>query len=56
MRWVTKIVFAPDRADAAAASQPACPPPTTQTSQESFEEYNLDRVGVHLADFKKPDV
>src|SRR5262245_62011019 len=31
-RWVRRSVFAPARADAAAASQPACPPPITTTS------------------------
>src|SRR5689334_1845056 len=32
-RWVTSAVFAPMRAAAAAASQPACPPPMTMTSK-----------------------
>ena len=31
--WVTRTVFAPDRAAAALASEPACPPPMTQTSK-----------------------
>src|SRR5215510_1590317 len=31
-RWVMRTVFAPIRAAAAAASQPACPPPITATS------------------------
>src|SRR5262245_6553720 len=31
-RWVMRTVFAPIRAAAAAASQPACPPPITETS------------------------
>src|SRR5882757_6250017 len=34
-RWVTSAVLAPRRADAAAASQPAWPPPITMTSNES---------------------
>jgi hypothetical protein len=33
-RWVTKAVFAPIRAAALAASQPAWPPPITMTSKE----------------------
>ncbi len=32
--WVSSSVRAPERADAAAASQPACPPPMTMTSQD----------------------
>src|SRR5215469_2868281 len=32
-RWVTSAVRAPIRAAAAAASQPACPPPITMTSK-----------------------
>lgn len=32
---VRRRVFAPNRADASAASQPACPPPTTMTSNLS---------------------
>src|SRR5690606_22228093 len=35
-RWVTKAVRAPIRAAAAAASHPACPPPTTMTSNSDF--------------------
>ena len=31
-RWVTRAVLAPRRAEAAAASVPAWPPPTTMTS------------------------
>ena len=31
--WVSSRVRAPNRADAAAASQPACPPPIMITSQ-----------------------
>src|SRR6478672_11996577 len=34
-RWVTSAVFAPMRAAALAASQPAWPPPITMTSNES---------------------
>src|SRR5256885_12029279 len=34
-RWVTSAVFAPMRAAAAAASQPAWPPPITMTSNDS---------------------
>jgi hypothetical protein len=34
--WVSKRVFAPKRAEAAAASQPACPPPITMTSNRSM--------------------
>ena len=30
-RWVIRAVRAPVRAEAVAASQPACPPPTTMT-------------------------
>ena len=30
--WVTRTVLAPARAAAALASEPACPPPMTQTS------------------------
>ena len=37
-RWVTKAVFAPIRAAALAASQPAWPPPMTMTSKESAWE------------------
>src|SRR5436305_7549983 len=33
-RWVTKAVAAPMRAAALAASQPACPPPMTMTSND----------------------
>ena len=32
-RWVTRAVRAPQRAAAAAASDPACPPPITMTSK-----------------------
>ncbi len=35
-RWVTSAVLAPMRAAAAAASQPAWPPPITMTSKESI--------------------
>jgi hypothetical protein len=35
-RWVTSAVFAPMRAAAAAASQPAWPPPTTMTSNRAL--------------------
>ena len=34
-RWVTSAVRAPMRAAAAAASQPAWPPPTTITSKRA---------------------
>src|SRR5437868_5653079 len=37
-RWVTKAVFAPIRAAALAASQPAWPPPITMASKESTRE------------------
>src|ERR1700756_2271990 len=37
-RWVTRAVFAPIRAAALAASQPAWPPPMTMTSNESARE------------------
>src|ERR1700730_8321264 len=37
-RWVTSAVFAPIRAAALAASQPAWPPPMTMTSNESGDE------------------
>src|SRR5450631_758293 len=40
-RWVTSAVLAPMRAEAAAASQPAWPPPTTSTS-------NFASIGRHL--------
>ena len=32
--WVNKAVLTPKRAEAAAASQPACPPPITTTSKD----------------------
>ena len=32
LRWVSNSVFAPARAEIAAASQPAWPPPITMTS------------------------
>ena len=35
-RWVTSAVWAPIRAAAVAASQPAWPPPITMTSNEFF--------------------
>ena len=41
-RWVTKAVFAPIRAAALAASQPAWPPPMTMTSKESAWESMRD--------------
>ncbi len=37
VRWVSSRVRAPKRAAAAAASQPAWPPPMTMTSQEPME-------------------
>src|ERR1700704_4898665 len=37
-RWVTKAVFAPIRAAALAASQPAWPAPITMTSKKSARE------------------
>ncbi len=38
--WVTSAVLAPTRAEAAAASQPACPPPTTITSKSVIQFTN----------------
>ena len=40
--WVTSAVFAPIRAAALAASQPAWPPPITMTSKESWREIMAD--------------
>ena len=46
-RWVTRAVRAPMRAAAAAASQPAWPPPITMTSKESMAR---PRIAVLLAE------
>ena len=43
-RWVRSRARAPSRADAAAASQPACPPPITITSQELMAAHSREGV------------
>ena len=45
-RWVTRIVSAPARADAAAASQPACPPPIIITSAERDDQASEDLMNT----------
>src|SRR5262245_53119099 len=56
-RWVTSAVWAPMRAAAAAASQPAWPPPTTMTSNRVRTFGSLRRglltyrgIFVHFSD------
>src|SRR5262249_22941615 len=49
-RWVSRSVRAPVRAEAAAASQPAWPPPITITSQEEWgQEKEADMVSTRNA-------
>ena len=47
--WVSSAVRAPMRAEAAAASQPACPPPTTITSK--LRMLRLNRTGHESSPF-----
>ena len=51
-RWVTKAVFAPIRAAALAASQPAWPPPITMTSKESAWE---SHAATSIAELENPE-
>ena len=50
-RCVTNAVLAPMRPDAAAASQPAWPPPMTMTSND-LEDAVMDRTSI--AEWQKP--
>jgi hypothetical protein len=49
MRWVKRIVWAPDLAEAAAASHPACPPPIIHTSAICF--FNLSILSLFSTAF-----
>src|SRR5262249_28327761 len=48
--WVTSSVSAPMRAAAAAASQPACPPPITMTSNLFMDAQDIDELWRKIGD------
>lgn len=52
--WVIKRVRHPSLAEAAAASTPACPPPTTMTSKD--RQFDWRRTCVLIALFLTPDL
>jgi hypothetical protein len=46
---VMRAVFTPILAEAAAASQPACPPPITTTSKFSMTEMYISEIYLQVA-------
>jgi uncharacterized heparinase superfamily protein len=55
-RCVTRAVVAPIRAAAAAASQPAWPPPITMTSKKSIQNLEYQRLLADAAVWVKMHV